>query len=424
MSTPLRQNRDFVMAWAGESVSLFGNYITYLAFPLTAVLVLHATPSEVGIINAARFVPLLFLPLFAGVWVDRRRRKPVLMAVRAGSAMALCVVPIAWKAGWLSIALMACTAFVIGALSVVDQIAYQAFVPTLVPQKQLVSVNSAFTGSESVASVAGPGAAGLLVAAFTAPVALLVDAGSFAFSVVTLLFVRAKEDKPTPSGGDRRVVAQIRKGLRLTLGSRVLVSIVGWSGTYNFFNSASYSLIVIFLVNRLRVTPGLVGVVFAIGGVGAFLGAMVARRVGDRFGIGRTMVGAMLLAGAPWLLMAFAHDELSGVLVFGVVLFINELGATVSNIHSLSLRQSVVPPDLLGTVMGAIRFLNWGLIPVGSLLGGVVGSLVGVRPALLACGAGMLLACAWPLSSKLPTIRSASDVTLDLESDKNVSSLS
>jgi predicted MFS family arabinose efflux permease len=338
--------------------------------------------------------------------------------------MALCVVPIAWKAGWLSIALMACTAFVIGALSVVDQIAYQAFVPTLVPQEQLVSVNSAFTGSESVASVAGPGAAGLLVAAFAAPVALLVDAGSFAFSVVTLLFVRAKEDKPTPSGGDRRVVAQIREGLRLTLGSRVLVSIVGWSGTYNFFNSASYSLIVIFLVNRLRVTPGLVGVVFAIGGVGAFLGAMVARRVGDRFGIGRTMVGAMLLAGAPWLLMAFAHDELSGVLVFGVVLFINEIGATVSNIHSLSLRQSVVPPDLLGTVMGAIRFLNWGLIPVGSLLGGVVGSLVGVRPALLACGAGMLLACAWPLSSKLPTIRSASDVTLDLESDKNAGSLS
>jgi predicted MFS family arabinose efflux permease len=193
----------------------------------------------------------------------------------------------------------------------------------------------------------------------------------------------------------------------------VLAPLIGWSGTYNFFHSAAFTLVVVFLVGGLGVGPGQVGVVFAVGGVGAVLGAIVARRAGDRFGIGPTMVTAMTVAGAPWLLVAFAVNQLTGTLVFAAVLFVNGLGETASNIHSLSLRQSVIPPDLLGTVMGAMRFLNWGLIPVGSLLGGVLGSAIGLRPALLVCAVGMIAACAWPLAAKVSAIRGAEDVTLD-----------
>jgi MFS family permease len=205
--------------WTGESVSLFGSYITQLAFPLTAILVLHATASEVGLINAARFVPFLLLPLFAGVWVDRYRRKPLLLMARAGCALALGVVPLAQSVGVLSIAVMCAVAFVIGSLGVVDQVAYQAFVPSVVSQEQLVRANSGFSGSESVASVAGPGVAGVLVAAITAPMALLTDVGSYVFSALMLLFVRAEERRPAPSDTERRVFAQIRIGLRLALGT-------------------------------------------------------------------------------------------------------------------------------------------------------------------------------------------------------------
>lgn len=414
MSASLWRNHDFLKMWTGESVSLFGTYITQLAFPLTAILALDATASEVGFINAARFAPLLLIPLFAGVWVDRHRRKPLLLMARVGCAVALCAVPLAQRAGMLSIALMCVIAFVIGALGVVDQIAYQAFVPSVVPKDQLVQANSGFMGSESVASVAGPGVAGLLVAAISAPVALLANAASFVFSTVMLLFVRVKEEKPASVDGDKRVFAQILLGMRLTLGNRVLVSLIGWSGTYNFFHSGAFTLVVIFLVDELGASAGSVGVVFAVGGVGALLGAVAARRAGARWGIGRTMVGAMAVAAAPWLLVAFAHDALTGVLVFGTVLFVNGLGETASNIHSLSLRQSVIPPDLLGTVMGGMRFLIWGLIPVGSLLGGVLGTAIGLRPALLLCAVGMIAACVWPLVTKLFRIRSADEVTFTL----------
>lgn len=405
-------NRNYVRLWTGESVSLFGSYITQLAMPLTAILALHATALDVSYLNAARFAPALIIPLLAGVWVDRRRRKPLLLAARVGCALTLGVVPAARAAGVLDIPLMCAVACLLSALVIVDQIAYQAFVPSVVGQDQLVQANSGFMGSGSVASLAGPGAGGLLVSLITAPATLLVDAASYIFCSLTLLLVSVGEQAPVPRPGNVRIFSRILTGMRLISANRVLASLAGWSGTYNFFNSAAFTLVLLFMTSVLQIGAGEVGVVFSLGGVGALLGAVVARWVGDRIGIGWTLVMAMFLAGAPWLLAGLAHGMIVGAAVVGAVLFVEGLGVTIANIHSISLRQGVIPPDLLGTVMGGMRFINSGPAVFGSLLGGVLGTVLGFRLGLLTCGIGMVAACAWPLACRLSSIRSTDDVTL------------
>lgn len=406
------RNRSYVRLWIGESVSLFGSYITYLAFPLTAILVLHASATQIGLINGARFLPGLVVPLVAGVMMDRRPRKPVLMATRLSSCVTLCAVPAAAALHVLSIGAMCALAFLVGALSVVDQIANQTLVPSVVAAEDLVQANSGLVASESVASVGVPGIAGVLVSLLTAPIALLIDAASFLVSTAMLSRIRIAEPAPAPRPAGQNMFRQIRRGIRITLGNRILITLVGWSAVYNFFDSAIMTLLILYLVKGISLSPSGVGTVYALGGLGPLLGAMAARRAGERFGLGPTLVGAMVTASSPYLLLLFVHGQLSGVVLSVAAIFLNGLGVTASNIHSVSLRQNMIPSDSLGTVFGAIRFLIAGVIPMGSLLGGVLGSQLGLRPALVVCAVGTVAACAWPLVFGLVRVRSVEDVPL------------
>ena len=286
-SAALRQNTNFLLLWAGQTVSLFGSQITTLALPLLAVLGLGASPGQVGVLMAARSAPDLLLSLVAGVWVDRLRRRPLLILADLGRAVLLLAIPLAALLGRLDFWLLVAVAFGHGLLTTLFGIAYLSYLPALVPRGALVAANSRLTGSSTVADVAGPGVAGALVQVITAPVAILLDACSYLVSGLLLWRIRAVE--PPPNAARAGLWREIGAGLRLVGGSPLLRALAGTTATFNFFDSFLGAVYILFLTRTLALGPVGVGAVFAIGGLGGLAGRRSRGRSGGAWG-----------SGTPW----------------------------------------------------------------------------------------------------------------------------
>nr|MDQ3930803.1 MFS transporter [Chloroflexota bacterium] len=391
----LCSNPDFMRLWAGETVSMFGSQITYIAIPLTAALVLHAEPGQMGVLQAASFAPFLLLTLFAGVWVDRKRRRPILILANAGRAALLALIPISAFFGWLSMGQLYVISLLVGSLTVFFELAYQSYLPTLVSKDELVEGNSKLQTSASVSNIGGPGLAGLMLEVLSAPFALLADAVPFLFSAFMMLRIRKPEPEPQRTHERGSFRRELGEGISIVFKNTYLRVFALEAASYNFFWNLVEAVYILYAVRELGATPLVIGLVFSVGSIGSLLGALIAARWANRFGIGQAITWSMAIACVSTLLIPMSSDGVLGPWLVGASFFLGGLGVTVSVVHVISLRQTVTPGHLLGRMNGSYRFLTWGVIPIGALLGGYLGEVLGLRTALAIGAAGMSLAWLW-----------------------------
>ena len=393
----LWSHRDFLNVWAAETVSVFGSQFYMLAMPLAAVIILDATAYEMGILFAVEMLPFLLFGLFAGVLADRRGRRSIMIVCDFGRAAALAAVPISWYFDVLSWPVMYAVAFVAGAFTAFFDIAYQAYLPVLVKRSELVDANSKLEASRASSQVAGPSIAGVVVDAIGAPLAVVTNSVSFLGSALFLLRVKKKEEVVRAENG-KSVLAEIREGLRIVLHNKMLRGIAGCTATANIFGSMTGALMMLFLEDSLELSAGWIGAIFAVGSLGAVLGAIVSARVVAAIGVGKTIVFSALVTGFPLMLMTLAYPG-NALLVMMPVLFVGGIMNIIYNVNQVSLRQSITPDALQGKMNATMRFIVWGVFPLGGLLGGMMGEALGIRTTILISGIGTLASVAFVLFS-------------------------
>jgi MFS family permease len=377
----LRRHRDFRLLWGGETVSEMGSQVSLLAIPLLAVSTLHATTFEMGLLTASSTAAFLIVGLPAGVWVDRLRRRRVMIVGDVGRLLALGSVPIAYALGRLTLLQLFVVTLASGILTVFFDVAYQSYLPSLVGRKHLVEGNAKLTGSAQVAAVAGPSIAGGLVQAIGSAAAVAVDSASFLVSAVAVGAIRAPEPTPlVPEGGHAKLASGIAEGLRFVFGNALLRAIAATTATANLFSGIAAAVEIVFLVRQVHASAGVIGLLFALGGIGGVLGAVAAGPIARRFGGARaTILGIAVSVGA--LLLPLTTPG-AGLLAFGFGMFFVGFSAVVYNVNQVSFRQRLCPDRLLGRMNATMRFVVWGVLPIGALIGGVLGAVYGLRTTL------------------------------------------
>lgn len=393
--------------------------------PFIAIPILHATSSELGILQAASTAPFLIFGLLVGVWADRHRRRPIMVVANIGRFILLGSIPVAFLAGRLSLPLLYLVSFLIGVLTVFFDVAYQAYLPSLVQRDQLVEANSKLEASRATATVAGPGIAGFVVGIVTAPFAIALDALSFLGSALSLSKIHQQEEM-TARTHNPSMLSEIREGLAVVFSDRRLRSIAGSTATSNFFSSAIAPVATLYLVDPELAASNLglgldslvFGLIFAVGSVGGLIGALLAGRLAARVGVGYAIIGSMLISGIGLFSFYLATPALAipllvvggtaltlSVLVLMVGQFATFLSAVVYNINQVSLRQAIVPLRLQGRMNATMRFLVWGTLPFGALVGGILGVIIGIRPTILIMAVGGSLAFLWVLLSPVRSLK-------------------
>lgn len=375
-SSDLWLSGDFLKLWTATGVSLVGSSFALLAVPLLAVLTLDASPRQVGILSALELMPYLVLGLFAGAWVDRLPRRPIMVTAHVGRALVLGTIPLAALAGVLTMPFLFVASFAFGVLTLFFDVAHQAYVPTLVTSARLVAANSRMQASRAAAEIAGPGLAGVVVQALTAPLAVAVNAAAFLGAAVCTASIHGDED--APDGGRRLLVQEVRDGLAVVFGSPLLRSIAASAATLYFFVASIAALVVVYATRDLGLSPAEIGAAYSVGSAGTLAGAVANGPFAARAGPGRTMAVSAVVAGLSPLPLALAtHNSAFALLILSQLLL--GFGATVFGITQVSLRQALTEQRLQGRVNGTLRFLGVGSQALGALLAGFLGQLVGLR---------------------------------------------
>lgn len=396
----LWRHPDFLKLWAGQTISVFGSLITTFALPVTAILLLKATPLQITLLSAAEYAPGLLVSFFAGAWVDRLRRRPILIAADLGRAALLGSIPAAALLGALHIEQLYIVALLVSVLAVFFDVAYLSYLPTLVRREELLEGNSKLQASASVAEVAGFGLSGVLVQALTAPVAILIDAVSFVVSACSVAIIRRAEPAPAPSEEQHNAWREIGQGVKLLLGNPILRASAGASGTFNLFRNMVGVVIMLFFLRELNLPPVILGPLFALGGISAFLGALLAERLTRRWGVGRSLLSGLLLSGLATLLIPLAAGPLLVVLgLLAASQLFGDGAATIYEINQTSLIQAMVPDRVQGRINASKRFIEWAAMLLGLLVGGLLGQTIGLRPTLFVAATGGLLSGLWLLFS-------------------------
>lgn len=403
----LWHHADFLRFWTGDTISQFGSQITQLALPLVAALILQVTPFEFALLGTLEMLPFLLISLPAGVWVDRLRRRPILIGADLVRAVALATIPLAFFTGNLSIWLLYVVAIVQGLATVFFDVAYQAYLPSLVEREQLIEGNSKLEISRSAAAIAGPGLAGALFGVLRV-YAIVLDSLSFLASALAVWGVRRREPVPQPHPAEGRsgMLAEIREGLGVVLGNPVLRAIAGTTSTSNLFGSIAFATLILFATQQLGLDAVRIGVIFGLGNVGALVGAVIAGRLPKLLGAGRTIMLGIVVGAVAVLFVPLATPGTAFALLL-VSSFGGAIGSMVYNINQVSLRQSITPDRLQGRMNASMRFIVWGTIPIGTLIGGVLAATVDLRGAIWVGAIGGLTAVLWLVFSPIRTMREA-----------------
>jgi MFS family permease len=400
----LWRHGDFLRLWTGETISQFGSQISQLAIPFAAILVLDASAFEVATLGTVEFLPFILFTLPAGVWVDRIRRRRILIAGDVGRAVLLGSIPIAYAFDALTLAQLYVVGFLVGICTVFFDVAYQSYLPSLVERNQIVEGNSKLEVTRSAAQIGGPGFAGLLVQIFTAPYAVLIDAVSFVASALFIVRIRKPEEEPrieapTNANGKSSMWTELKEGLRFVLSNANLRAQAGCTATSNFFSSVAFSIILVYAVRVLDLSAGLIGLVFSLGAVGGLVAAVFATRISSRFGIGPTTIVMGVVWGPTILVYGLAPSGNQAVPLLVAAQLVFGFTVVVYNIVQVSYRQAICPPRLQGRMNSVMRFIVWGTIPLGTMTGGVLASSIGLRETILVGGVGSSLAVLWIILS-------------------------
>jgi MFS family permease len=376
------------------------------------VLVLDADAAQVGLVSAALWLPFLLFALFVGAWADRVRRLPMLVAADAGRALVMGAIVALALAGLLRMPTLVALVFVFGTLNVIFEVSYYSLIPSVVPRDYLITANSRLQASASLAEVAGPSVGGVLVAALTAPVALVADAVSFVVSTVSLAFIRVSEPPPAPAGAPGGVLASIWEGVGFIDRDRHLRALVASSTLSNLFDQWLTVLFMVYAITVLGLGPAGLGLVLSSGAVGALIGSLVNDILNRRLGVGPVYVWTYALGSVALLTLPLSAPGSPAALpALAVAYALNGFGVAVTSIAAVSIRQAVTPDRLLGRMNAGYRFVSYGAIPVGALAGGLSGQLLGLRAGLLIGALGLVASAVIVGLSPLRSLRGLGAVT-------------
>jgi len=393
----LFRHPNFRKLWIGDTISQFGTQVSQLALPLVAIIFLKASALEVALLGTVEFLPFLLFTLRGGAWVDRLQRRPILITGDLGRALCLISIPIAYELGVLTIAQLYLVGFAMGVLTVFFDVSYQSYLPSLVDRDQLVEGNAKLQASQSGAQILGPGFGGYLIGILTAPVAVIVDAVSYLASALFVFTIKGSEppipksDDPRGSRADRLrgFGGEIREGLAFVLGHPYLRMIAGATSTSNLFGNFAMGIYLVYVVRVLGLDPLRIGLIFSLGSIGTFVGALVANRLAARIGVGRTIVLSMALNGPAILLIAIAPVGFAEPFLIASAALAGFTGL-IYNINQVSFRQAIAPERMQGRMNATMRFLVWGTIPIGSMISGVLATLIGLSNTIWV---GAILSC-------------------------------
>jgi len=384
----LLREPDFAKLWTAETISQFGTQVSLLAIPIIAITILNAPAFEVALLSTIEFLPFLLFTLPAGAWVDRLPRRPILIVGDLGRALSLCSIPIAYALGGLTIWQLYVVGFVNGVLTVFFDVAYQSYLPAIVDRDKLVEGNSKLTVSQSTAQIAGPPVAGGLIGVFTAPIAVIADALSYLGSAFFVFRIHRPEPPIARSsaGQSRRqrvagFVTEVRGGLAYVLDNVYLRNIAACTATSNLFGNMAGSILLVYAVRELGMTPESIGVVFGLGSIGGLSAALLANRIAQRIGLGPTIIVAIATGLPAGLLVALASPA-TAIVFLVISAALNGFGGVVYNINQVSFRQAITPQRMQGRMNATMRFIVWGTIPIGSVIGGIIATVASLHTAI------------------------------------------
>lgn len=408
-SPPLLRQPEFLKLWAGQSISQLGDQVTLLALPLAAVLTLDASAAQMGFLVAAELLPHLFFSLLAGVWIERSaRRRHLMIAADVGRALLLASVPIAYAFDALTFPQLYAVAFGVGTFAVMFDVSWPTLFTTVVPRRDFVDANSKMSLSRSVSFVTGPSVAGFLVQVLSAPVTLLVDAFSYLGSALFLSRIRSQEPPVEQDGNG--VLRSLREGTRFVLRDELIRADLGCAATINLFNFVFHAIFVLYATRELGVAPGTLGIALGAGAVGGILGALIAPRLERVLGIGRSMMLGSVLFPAPLILVPIASgSELQLGLMLGTAEFFSSVGVMIFDVSAASMIFLRTPDRIRARTAGSFRFVNYGIRPIGALLGGGLGTVLGLQTALWIGVIGALAGVIWLLLSPVPRLREVAE---------------
>ena len=389
----LWRSPDFRKLWTSLTITAFGAQITNLALPLTAALLLHATPFQMGVLVALETLPFALFSLHAGVLLDRVRKLPIVIAADVARGAALLAIPVAAFTDTLSIEILYAVGFFCGIQNVVGGAAYQVLITQLAGRARLVEANAKITLGETSSALVGPGLAGLLIQALTAPFAIVLDAVTFFFSAFLLRRLRAPND--TVHRTERRSMgAEIREGLELVWRSRTLLALAVLAGLWQILHHMHVAVLILFATRDLHLSAGAIGVAYMAGGLGCVLAAASAERLSARVGVGPIIVYGLVLTGCAWQAFGLiAGPVWLSTLALGAAMLVFDFGAVLYGINYLALRQAITPDRLMGRMTATMRFCTVACAPFGSLAGGALASAIGLRETLWVIGVlGLALA--------------------------------
>ena len=390
----LLRDADFLKLWVGQSVSAFGTQVTLLAVPILAALALRVSPLEFGLLSTIEFLPFVLLSLPAGVWVDRLPRRPILIWGDIGRAIGLLSIPIAFALNVLTIWQLYIVVFLTGCLTVFFDVAYQSYLPSIVERDQLVEGNAKLELTRQASQRLGPGIAGVLIGVLTAPFAVLLDAISYAVSAVFVAWIRRREPPVVPHDAATGPRPSMRKeivvGVRYVTGQPVLRALALTVAIEYLFGTIADSILILHLVTERQFSPALIGLAFTLGSIGVIGGALLTGRLTKALGVGRMIVLAAVFDSVSWLPLAIAPDPLLFAGLTTTIVSLSFFGM-FWNVNAMSLRQAITPPGMRGRMNATMRLISWGTIPVGSILGGVLGGAIGLHNTIWVGAIGSLI---------------------------------
>lgn len=413
MIPPLLRRPAFRNFWLGQTISVFGDQITLLAIPVVAALVLDAQPADMGLLTAVGLLPHLLFSLPAGVWLDRQARRRQLMIISdIARALAIATIPLAFLFNALSLPQLFIVTFIVGTLAVVFDISWNTLFVAVTPREDFVSANSLLNGSRSLAYVGGPSVGGLLIQFLGAPLAVLADAFSYIFSALFLRRVEATE--PPIESTSHSIRAQLATGVRFIARDQIMRPALLSVATCNLFNFAFAALFILYVTTHLLIEPGLLGLALGSGAVGGLLGAVVAGRIGRRIGIGPAYALGLFLFPASLIAIPLVTGSNPVVLAMLVATeFFAGFGVMVLDINAGTLIQARTPDAIRGRATGAWRFINYGVRPIGALMGGVLGAAIGVRETLIVVTIASVAGVLWLIGTPVLRLREIPEPATD-----------
>lgn len=398
--------RRYTRFWISQSVSLFGSGMTFPLLQLTAAILLQASAVQIGLLVAVASLPSLLIGLFAGAWIDRQKRRPLLLAADLGRFLLLLLVTLSIFTKSLRIEHLYIVSFLMGVFTLVSDVAYRAYLPVLVHRTRLLEANSRFEASQSATETGGPGIAGVLIQIGTAPFALLFGALAFLFAAGTVATLPDVERAMSPRATRKPLITEIFDGLQLVVTNRYLRALAASISTMGLFYTMLETVFLLHMTHDLALEPGFISLVFAGGGLGFVLAAWFTRSAVQRLGLGLVLMGSLIVLGTGNLLLAFAlSTKFSVLLVLGLGYTLFGFGYTVYNITQVTLRQSVTPNQLQGRMNATMELALWGIAPIGALLGGFLGEQWGLSTVIYITAVGQVCGALWLYFSPIRALR-------------------